>query len=319
MNRLSDHRVLVTGGTGFIGSHLVHRLIADGCDVMVLVRRTDHLGRIEDVRTRIRVGQGDLCVAESLLDPVSSFRPEIVFHLAAYGVERPLDGFDDAIRVNVYGTCNLLRVVPKSLSAFVYTGTDFEYGPGEGLRTEKDLPRPTNYYAASKTAGWLTCCAFLATDRLPVVGVRPFLTYGPSQGIRRLLPSIVCGALRNEDIPLTRGVQVRDFVYVDDVVEGLIRAATTEGISGEIFNLGTGVGTSLQAMAEMILQIVGSTSKPLFGALPYRQGEIWDLRADISKSRTVLDWEPKTTVREGLWKTIEWYRATLQLGSVRAR
>lgn len=311
MITLKGCRVFVTGGTGFIGSHLVAALIAEGAEVAVLVRSSSNVGRLEPYRDLLYLVEGDLCQSDSLLSGLT-FQPEVVFHLAAYGVERPLDGVSDAVNVNVRGTTNLLTQLSgkagTNLRAFVYTGTDFEYGIGRGLRTECDELRPPNYYAASKSAGWLFCRAFTEMYEIPVVGVRPFLTYGPNQGERRLVPYVILSALAGWDIKLTGGDQVRDFIYVDDVVQGILCAARVPDAVGGMFNLGTGIGVSLRTVVQQIIELTGSTSRPLFGAVPYRKGEIWDLRADISKSQQVLGWSAKTTLDYGLDRTTEWYR-----------
>src|SRR5437868_2829675 len=162
MRYWADRRVLVTGGTGFLGAHLVKGLIRRGARVTVLVREVNILGRLTPVRDRLTLFQGDISQAESLAG-LSGTNPETVFHLAAFGVERPLESIDSAIAVNIQGTSNLISAllpVASTLSAFVYVGTDFEYGPGMGPRTENDPLAPPNYYSASKAAGWYICNAF---------------------------------------------------------------------------------------------------------------------------------------------------------------
>jgi len=314
MASLENCPVFVTGGTGFIGSHLVARLLTEEAEVTALVRNPDEIGRLEPYREQVTLVKGDIFRGETLaLEGTSS--PKIVFHLAAYGVERPLDGVNDAINVNVRGTTNLLSLFAgksgSNLQAFVYAGTASAYGIGSGLRSESDELSPPNYYAASKAAGWLFCKAFAEVHGVPVVGVRPFLAYGPNQGARRLIPYVVLSSLSGGDMKLTGGVQVRDFVYVGDVVEGILCAAKTPDAVGGMFNLGYGIGVSLRTVVQRIIELTGSTCRPLFGAVPYRKGEIRDLRADVSKSRQVLRWAAKTSLDDGLQQTIEWYRENL--------
>jgi nucleoside-diphosphate-sugar epimerase len=314
MSSLKGCRVFVTGGTGFIGSHLVAALLREGAEVGALIRSSANTGRLQPYRDQLHLVEGDICQTDSLL-PVQTFKPEVVFHLAAYGVERPLDSVSDAVNVNVQGTTNLLSLfsgkLGANLRAFVYTGTDFEYGIGSGLRTECDALCPPNYYAASKSAGWLFCRAFTEIYGIPVVGIRPFLTYGPDQGERRLVPYVILSALAGQDIKLTGGDQVRDFIYVDDVAQGILCAAKVPDAVGGMFNLGTGIGVSLRTVVQRIIELTGSASRPLFGAIPYRKGEICDLRADVSKSLRVLGWSAKTTLDFGLGQAIEWYRKRL--------
>lgn len=311
MINLAGRSVLVTGGTGFIGSHLVTRLIQDGVAVRVLVRDTNNLGRLEHYRDSLALIQGDLRTPESLT-PILDRQPAIVFHLAAFGVERPFGNIAEALAANVQGTANLLALfaenTPDQLPRLIYTGTDFEYGSGSGLRHESDAPNPPNTYAATKTAGWAMCQAFSASHGFPVVGVRPFLTYGPDQGDRRLIPYTILTALTNREMHFSPGDQIRDFIFVTDVVNGLVQAATHPDAANQMFNLGTGTGHSLRNIVERIVALTGSGTRPQFGAMPYRHGEIMDLRADITKAREVLAWAPIVDLEQGLTKTIDWYR-----------
>ena len=304
--------VLVTGGTGFIGSHLVGRLVEEGAQVSVLVRDPAHAGRLDAHRGRIRLICADLRGANSL--NLGLLQPEVVFHLAAHGVEGPLADLEEAVSVNVLGTAHLLAVLSgtpgAALRSFVYAGTDFEYGLGDAPRTEADPLCPTNYYAASKSAGWLFCKAFAAVHQIPVVGVRPFLTYGPDQGRRRFVPYVIIAAIMGQEVKLTGGEQVRDLVYVGDVVDGILSASRCT-VQGEVFNLGSGLGFPLRAVVSRIIELTGSNSRPRLGAIPYRDGEIWDLRADVSKAMRKLGWSARTTLDDGLRQTINWYRSHL--------
>ncbi len=308
---LESSTVFVTGGTGFIGSHLVGRLLKEGAKVHVLVRDRTNIGRLEPYRHQLCLVEGDVRQADSLVVGEKS-KPEIVFHLAAYGAEGPRNSVSNAIDVNIRGLCNLLTLFSGSsgekLRAFLCTGTDFEYGIGDGPRSETNELSPPNYYAASKSAGWHFCQAFHELNSVPVVGVRPFFVYGPNHGARRLIPYTIIKALSGQDIKLTGCTQVRDFIFVSDVVEGMLRAATTPTAIGQVFNIGSGVGVPLRTAIERIIKLTGSMSRPLFGSIPYRKGEIWDLRADISKSRKVLRWEPKVDLNVGLRETVDWYR-----------
>ncbi|MGI8710738.1 MAG: NAD-dependent epimerase/dehydratase family protein [Acidimicrobiales bacterium] len=313
MSSFAECSVLVTGGTGFIGYHLVQRLCREGARVAVLVRDSDNLGRLEPLRAQLNLIEGDLS-APSFAD--LRFTPQFVFHLAAANVDRPLDDWAGAINANITGTANLLQWCSEDenraeLQSVVYTGTPFEYGPRDEPRGEDDALRPPNFYAASKAAGWLFCQAFAELRDLPIVGARPFLTYGPHQGTQRLIPAVVIAALQKREIPLTGGRQLRDFIYIDDVVDGLLRVAQTPTARGEMFNLGSGTGVTLREVVQRVFDLSGSSALCDFGALPYRKGELWDLRADVKKARDVLGWQAQTSLDAGLQQTIDWYRAHL--------
>ena len=302
---------LVTGGGGFIGAHVVQRLMEEGANVYALARNPCAGGRLSRLHEHLKYLQADIVsMDEATLDEI---RPEFVFHLAAYGAEPPSDSLDKAVQVNVQGTCNLLRALSGRggvrLRGMVYTGSDFEYGEGEGPRGENGVPNPTNYYAASKASGWMFCKAFHKLHNLPIAGVRPFLTYGPNQGTRRFVPYVILSALSEKpEISLTGGQQIRDFVYITDIVGGLLKAAQIPAAYGEMINLGTGVGTSLRTVVDLVIQLTASRTRPLYGTIPYRKGEIGELKADIDKALRVLNWSPRVELEEGLRMTIDWYR-----------
>ena len=314
MIAFADCPVLVTGGTGFIGYHLVQRLCREGARVTVLVRDKSRLQRLEPLRAHLNLIEGDLSAAT--FAEFKSEVPQYVFHLAAAGVDKPLDDWANTIEANISGTAHLLQwcsqnSVRDTLNAFVYTGTPFEYGASDKPRREDDTLCPPNFYAASKAAGWLFCQAFAELHDLPVVGVRPFLTYGPNQGAQRLIPAVVIAALQEREIELTGGKQLRDFIYVDDVVEGLLCAAQTPKARGDMFNLGSGTGVTLREVVQRIFDLSGSAALCKFGALPYRKGELWDLRADVKKAQGALGWKAQTSLDDGLQHTVDWYRAHL--------
>jgi len=312
-NFWNGRRVFVTGATGFIGSHLVRRLIGYGCQVGVLLRQRSNTLRIDDVMGQLQPLEGDLLEAEKLKSLVQDFAPSHVFHLAAYGVDRPLESVTDSVQVNVQGTVNLLEACRAvNLERLVYIGTCYEYGDGSSPCKEDQPVAPINYYAASKAAGWLFCRLYQRLFDLPVVTVRPFQAYGPYQGCRLLIPYVITSALRGEDLHLTRGEQIRDYVFIDDVIDGMIKAATTDAAVGQTINLGSGIGVTVRKVVEMVLEILGWPVEAQFGALEYRAGEVWDLRADRRRARELLNWEPMVGLEDGLQRTVDWYKSHLE-------
>lgn len=307
---LAGTPVLVTGGTGFLGSHLVRRLVADGAEVHLLVRPTSPLARLEGSAEAVACHPGDLRDLERLRAVVAAARPVKVFHLAAYtNVVRTFDNADEVLDVNLRGTINLLRAIAATgCDCFVYTGTCEEYGDNPVPFREDQAPNPVSPYSASKVAATLFCQMYHRTLGCPVVLLRPFLTYGPHQAENRFIAQAIAAALRDEAFPLTGGAQGREFNYVDDIVEGFVRAATTPAALGALINLGNGVQYRMREVAELIFRLAGSTARPAVGALPYRPVESWDFYCDSSKARRLLGWEPKVGLEEGLRRTIDWYR-----------
>lgn len=311
---LAGSRVLLTGATGFLGAHLARRLVAEGCWVGALLRLGSNTARLANVLDRLHPLSGDLLAPDTLAEAMRVSAPRYVFHLAAHGVDRPLASATDSVQTNVQGTVNLLDACRAAdLARFVYVGTCYEYGDGSAPCREDQPVAPANYYAASKAAGWLLCGVYHRVHGLPVATVRPFQAYGPYQGCRLLLPYAITTALRGEDLRLTPGEQVRDFVHVDDVVDGVLTAATTPAAVGQTINLGSGEGTTVRRAVEMALDVLGWPVPAHFGALEYRPGEVWDLRADPRRARELLGWQPRTGLADGLRQTVGWYRAHLEL------
>jgi UDP-glucose 4-epimerase len=315
-NEWLDRRVLVTGGTGFLGQHLTRRLVELGAQVTVALCEEDGSQQtgalLKNVGARLALAldlrDGDVRNYGQMRRLVEAVAPEIIFHLAAVGVNDPFIAEETALRVNLHGTLNLLRAVKRvgvgCLRRVVVAGTCYEYGEAGQLD-------PGNVYAASKVAAWAFCRMYHRAHGTPVVIVRPFNVYGPGQNEQALIPSAIRAALSGQDFPMTPGEQRRDFVYVDDVIQGFLAVARANGIEGQTLDLGTGQATPVREVVERVFALVaqvGATlavARPLVGALPYRPGVVWELVADAHRTRQLTGWRAKIGLEEGLQTTIE--------------
>jgi nucleoside-diphosphate-sugar epimerase len=302
---MRGRRVLVTGASGFIGSHAARALAAAGADVVALVRPGSRLWRIHDIAGVVAVVESDLT---RVGERGSAFRGvDTVLHLAAAGVA-PHGRDLDLIETNVLGTVSLLALARKlDLARFVYCGSCFEYGVGSRIAESAPL-RPRTAYAASKSSGWLLAEAAAVSDGLPLTTLRPFTVYGPFEAAHRLVMGSVLRALAGLPLELTSGDQQRDFVYVDDAVEAVLAVASNDAALGGVFNVCSGEATAVRDVAAQVAEAAGGSIEIRLGALPHRTGEADILTGDPGHARAVLGFEARTSLREGLARSVAWAR-----------
>jgi dTDP-glucose 4,6-dehydratase len=315
MASLSDSRVLVTGASGFIGSHLTRRLVAEGAEVHALTPAVSSVypGRLLDVRNKIRLHEANITDRSAMDELAREIRPSVIFHLAAYThVGKSWQRVDECVQTNVQGTVNLLKAFEAvGFERFINTGTSEIYGDIEVPFREDAQVNPCSPYSVSKYAAERFCRMFHQGLDWPIVLVRPFNAYGPAQTPDRIVSETIVRALRGHELKTTSGRQTREFNYVEDLAEGFVLLATTTGIEGELFNLGGGEEVAIRDVVTMILELMGDPISPEIGALPDRPNEIWRMYCDATKARERLGWAPKHSLRDGLQKTIDWYRAEL--------
>ena len=308
-------RVLVTGAGGFIGSHLVERLVSLGARTSALVRYNSagSWGWLDQSRIKndVKVVLGDVRdqdITHRALEGV-----DIVFHLAAliaipYSYHAPLS----YVRTNVEGTLNVLQsAIRNDVGLVVHTSTSEVYGTACSVPINERHPlQGQSPYSATKIGADKIVESFNLSFGLPVVTVRPFNTYGPRQSARAVIPTIVTQALTDETIRLGNIEPTRDLNYVADTVEGFIKAAESPKAVGEVINLGTGREISIGELAATILKSLGKDLPIVTENERVRPegSEVERLCADPNKARELLGWEPKHSLEEGLSRTIEWIR-----------
>jgi len=307
-------RVLVTGGAGFIGSHIVDRLVAEGVEVVVL--DNIYRGRLENVKRYI--GEKGFCfvrgdVRDSRLVRDLARNVDAIIHQAAL-VSVPESLKDPALTndVNVCGTLNLLRAsVDSDVRRFVYASSCAVYGNAEKMPIkENSLPRPVSPYGVSKLAAENYVRVFHEAFGLETVCLRFFNVYGPRQVYSDYSGVITQFMNRLEkNLPLVifgDGQQTRDFVHVQDIVEANILALKNEGVAGETFNIATGVATTINQLANVLLEATNKTQLKTVHSEP-RKGDIKHSAADISKAIKKLHYNSKISLREGLKKLTKSY------------
>jgi nucleoside-diphosphate-sugar epimerase len=301
--------VLVTGGTGHLGGHLVRRLAALGARVYVLARARSAPHRVAGVAGVAKILTGDIRSRRDVIRAVAAAEPEVIFHLAAHGVNPRMRNPSTIIATNVVGTVNLLdaaRAVPYS--RLVNTGTCFEYGNRRAPIAESCPLEPLNVYAASKSMALYLCGLDAKRHGKPIVTIRPFTFFGPGEGPDRLIPSVIRAILAGRPIRITAGRQTRDYTYVEDMAAAFVSAAVVPAAVGRVINVGTGEDRPVREIAERIRRILKADVPLEVGALAARADDAWRLCADNALARTLLGWRPRVSFAEGIRRTADWLR-----------
>lgn len=304
---------LVTGGAGFIGSHLVESLARRGQRVRVVddfsTGLSSNLAHIEPAPEII---EGDVANAAVIQRAVQGVG--VIFHLAALAsVQRSIEAPEDTHHVCASGTLNVLDTARRAgVRRFVYAASSSAYGiPAGEVQTENDPLAPLSPYAAAKLAGEFYAQSFTAAFGLETVRLRFFNIFGPRQRADSPYSGVIAlfaAALNAGRTPTIYGdgLQTRDFTFVTDVVQALMHAAQTPGISGRVYNIGTGRGTSVLDLVAALNRQLGTNIAPQHAAP--RAGDVRHSRADISRARQELDYQPEVSFEDGLARTLAWYR-----------
>lgn len=304
---------LVTGGAGFIGSHLVEGLTAAGWRVRVLDDfSTGQRDNLTGLKPAPEIVEGDVGDPQAVARATAG--AQVVFHLAALAsVQRSIEKPDDTHRVCATGTLNVLDAARRAgVRRVVYAASSSAYGvPASDVQTEDDPVQPLSPYAAAKLAGELYLQAFTSSFGLETVRLRFFNIFGPRQRADSPYSGVIAlftAALSGGRTPTVHGdgLQSRDFTYVTDVVQALRRAAEVPGVSGRVYNVGTGRSVSLLDLIAALNRQLGTNIAPQHA--PPRAGDVRHSRADISRARRDLGYEPAVAFEDGLAQTLRWYR-----------
>lgn len=293
----ADRKVLITGASGFLGSHLCRRLSELGAEVHATSRA---------VRTSSIGGpcwwHSSLMEIENVREILSKIKPEVIYHLAgSVGATPNIDLVLPTFQSLLTSTVNVLIAATElGCRRIVLIGSLTEPSPQEAH------PTPSSPYAAAKWAASGYGRMFHTLYNTPIVIATPFMTYGPGQDSRKLIPSVILSLLQNKAPRLSSGLWDADWVYVDDVIEGFLAAAVVPGIEGATVDLGTGRTRSVREVTEMIANLMDSSSKLLFGAIEDRPMEPIRV-ADRMATQRRLGWAAKTSLKKGLIQTIQWY------------
>lgn len=301
--------IAITGATSFIGSHLLSHLLGDGYSLIALSSQPAFPAH--STREPVRWQQLDIRDPDAMRRFLFREKPATFFHLA--GTRGRRDARDAEVactEVNFEATAQLLELAMQSaVERVVLIGSAEEYGNQPGPLSETMPLMPATPYGVSKARATNLAKQLHKERGCPVVVVRPFTVYGPKQPVDMFLGEAVCAAVNGAPFKMSVGEQRRDFVYVDDIVRGVLLAASVTGIEGTVTNLGSGIARRLRDVATTIWEMTASSAPLLIGERDAAPQELYDTWADINEARARLGWEPEVSFEDGLRQTIEWFAA----------
>lgn len=302
----SPKKVFITGISGFIGANLARKLINENHEVHAVIRPDSNLWRIKDIKEKINLYEVDILDQQALSSTIHQIKPNLIFHLAAYGSYPFQKEPSKIIDVNINGAINILNAtLDLEYESLILTGTSSEYGIKENKMRETDILEPLTFYAASKGSATLLAQVFAKQYKKPINILRPFSVYGPYEEPTRFIPTIINALINKTDINLTPGEQRRDFIYIEDMTDAYMFLAKQNSI-GEIFNIGTGNQFTNDEVVDTLFKITDKNTNINKGTYEKRTWDTSNWVADISKIKN-LGWEPKFSLEEGLKKTFEFY------------
>lgn len=296
---------MITGSSGFIGTNLLESLSPKNYDVAILDRsrnvkfknKKHYIGDIRDYSF----------IEKSILD----FKPNKVFHLAAYkNRDSSIQEMSLALQVNLIGTLNLCQALTKvsSLDSIITLGTTDEYGNSDTFFDESSIENPISPYGFSKLCSSNLAKYFNLTYGLPIIVLRPTIAYGPHQSNDMFIPSLINTLISNNEFKMTAGHQLRDFIFISDLIDAMLMLSESQNYFGEIFNIGFGKSIMLKDVATSIAKDLNKEIFLKIGSIPYRKNEVFKYETCIKKFKRTFSWEPKVRFDEGIDITINYYK-----------
>ena len=309
-------KVLVTGATGFVGSNLVRKLLKlNKYEIHILTRKTSDLWRIKNIYEQVKDWKIGLNEKEKLKKAIEEIKPDYIVHLAIYGGRPFEDDTHKIIESNFIGTVNLLETCKNiDFKLFINTGSSSEYGIKEHPMQEDEICNPINVYGITKLSASLYSNYIANRYNKNIGTIRLFSPFGNYEAKGRLFPDLVLNALENKDINSANPNAVRDFVYIDEVIDIYLKIIEKNiEIKGEIYNLGYGQQHSVKYVAEKVLEYTESKSKLNFGAIKGRDSdtEVWV--SNMKKLKRKLEFEWKENFDEQIRKACKWFKENREL------
>lgn len=304
------NRVLLTGASGFIGANLLRALIDNNYSTDIVIRKDSNLWRINDLIDNVGVHFCTLTERDVIRKIIKEVEPQLVFHLASYGGHHEQNEPNMALMTNTIGTANIVDAcIDSGVDCFINAGSSSEYGIKSKPMDETDLLEPINEYGVSKASATLYCQAVGKKMGYKIITLRLFSPFGYYEDPQRLIPYMINTCLEKGTLMLSNPNTVRDFVFIEDVVDAFltIPRKMSETCAGEILNLGSGKQHSILEVFNLIKEITKYEKVPIWGAVPGRESDttiMWQAKMD--KMENIFGWKAKHTLRDGLKKSAVW-------------
>jgi UDP-glucose 4-epimerase len=291
-------KILVTGASGFLGANLCQRFMHRGVEVHAVSR-----SKRNSESASVRWWQGDMADVEAVRRILYEIKPDVIFHLSGLATAIPdRELVLPTLHSLLVSTVNILVMAAEIRCRRVVLAASLNEPQPSYLETAPDSP-----YAAAKWASSAYGRMFFKLYGTPIVIVRVFMTYGPGQDERKLIPHVILSLLNGEAPKLSSGRQQYDWIYVDDVMDGFLAAAEAPNVEGHTIDLGAGTLVPIRAVVGQLVDLIGAGVEPVFDALPDRPYEPVRV-ADVADADAKLGWKPGTPLEEGLKRTVDWYR-----------
>ena len=310
MTMINTQTVCVTGAAGFLGSKLCGELLSRGSSVIAIDNfEIGKRSSLSEIESNIEIVKADIRDKESLKDSIK--KSDTIFHLAAID-DRKLcqQNYELAVDINIKGTANVLSLC-NSMQRFIYMSSNMVYGEARYLPIDELHPLDGyEPYSTTKISSEYLCRGYDFINEVPYTIVRNFNTFGPGQNKSSLIPTLIIEGLTKKKIEVWTADTVRDFQYIDNCIDNLIKIAESESLVGEVVNLGNGYGTTIGEITNKICELLGTINVYIKKPKPVSHKTI----SNVTKLKTMIDWDPKVSLEEGIKRTIEYYREELKKG-----
>jgi nucleoside-diphosphate-sugar epimerase len=289
---LKGKKILVVGGNGYLGKFLVKVLRENEADIFVISRNC------EQSNSQFTV---DITNFDETYKVIQKIKPDIVYHLAAnISRNRDFTIYKEMATVNVQGTLNILKSLEGIDAHFIFTSSSEIYGNNASPFHENQIPKPVSPYSLTKINAEMLVQTYSTNQSKKFTNLRVFNFYGENMPEGFFIPQMIQSLKKGEDFLMTKGEQVRDFLYVGDVVKALVLTAKNSNSYGETMNVCSGKGTKLSQLAAAVNTVMKTKAKIVLGAIPYRDNEVWEMIGDNSKIKKITDFEPKISIDKGI-------------------